>query len=124
MDAHVRAAEVGEPGRRYVISAVSLEVPEAIALLERVAGVRIEPRLVPRSIVRRVGLPLSFLLRHVPAGVRLCPDMVRVLLHGHRYDGSAAEHALGLTYTPVEETLRATVQWYRDQGLIGAGGAA
>ena len=43
-----------------------------------------------------------------------------MLLHGHRYDGSLAERELGLTYTPVEETVRRTLAWYAERGLIRA----
>jgi dihydroflavonol-4-reductase len=48
----------------------------------------------------------------------VCREMVRVLLHGHRYDGSRAERDLGLTYTPPEETIRRTVDWARAEGLL------
>jgi hypothetical protein len=44
--------------------------------------------------------------------------MVRTLLHGHRYDGSHAERALGLRYTDPRETLRKTVDWARAEGHI------
>jgi hypothetical protein len=50
----------------------------------------------------------------------LCSESTRVLLHGHRYDGSLAERELGLAYTPVEETVRRTLAWYAEQGLAPA----
>jgi len=37
---------------------------------------------------------------------------------GHAYDGSKAERELGLRYTPIEETLRRTMDWWIDQGLV------
>jgi dihydroflavonol-4-reductase len=52
--------------------------------------------------------------RHPP----VCREMVRTLLHGHRYDGSRAERELGLRYTDARETLRRTVEWARAQGLV------
>ena len=54
--------------------------------------------------------------RHPP----VCREMVRTLLHGHRYDGSRAERELGLRYTDPRETLRRTVEWARATGLISA----
>ncbi len=48
----------------------------------------------------------------------VCREMVRTLLHGHRYDGSRAERELGLVYTPARETLRRTVDWARAEGLL------
>jgi dihydroflavonol-4-reductase len=39
-------------------------------------------------------------------------------LHGHRYDGSKATRELGLRYTPVEDTLRRTLEWCAERGLV------
>jgi dihydroflavonol-4-reductase len=44
--------------------------------------------------------------------------MMRTLLHGHAYDGSRATRELGLRYTPIEETLRRTLEWYQEHGFI------
>jgi dihydroflavonol-4-reductase len=49
--------------------------------------------------------------------------MVRTLLHGHAYDGGRAARELGLVYTPLEESLRRTVDWYVAEGLAPAPGA-
>ena len=48
----------------------------------------------------------------------VCREMVRTLLHGHRYDGSRAERELGLRYTDPRETVRRTVDWARSAGLL------
>ena len=48
----------------------------------------------------------------------VCREMVRTLLHGHRYDGSRAERELGVQYTKPEDTLRRTVEWARETGLL------
>jgi dihydroflavonol-4-reductase len=49
--------------------------------------------------------------------------MMRTLLHGHAYDGSRATRELGLVYTPFEESLRRTVDWYVAEGLAPAASA-
>jgi dihydroflavonol-4-reductase len=48
----------------------------------------------------------------------ICREMVRTLVHGHSYDGSRAARELGLTYTPLEATLRRTAEWLVEQGLV------
>jgi dihydroflavonol-4-reductase len=62
---------------------------------------------------------------HIEGGFRLagrtppvCRAKVRTMLHGHGYDGSRAERELGLTYTPVHETLARTIEWAVAQGLV------
>ena len=44
--------------------------------------------------------------------------MVRTLIEGSAYDGSKASRDLGLVYTPIETTMRRTISWYIEQGLI------
>jgi dihydroflavonol-4-reductase len=48
----------------------------------------------------------------------VCREMVRTLVHGHRYDGSRAHRELGLSYTPVAETFRRTIEWAEREGLV------
>jgi dihydroflavonol-4-reductase len=50
----------------------------------------------------------------------VCREMVRTLLHGHRYDGSRAERDLGVQYTPPQDTILRTVEWARGAGLLRA----
>ena len=52
------------------------------------------------------------------ASTHRCAAMSREVRRGHVFDGSRAERELGLRYTAPEEWLAATVEWYREQGLI------
>lgn len=115
---HLLAAEHGRAGERYLLSGVTLTTDEALALAAEAAGVTVHPRYVPRPLATggAVLVERAFRLagRHPP----VCRQMVRTLLHGHRYDGSRAERELGLRYTDPRDTLRRTVQWARAEGLL------
>jgi dihydroflavonol-4-reductase len=117
-EAHVLAAERGEPGERYVICGATLTTAEAFDLLSRVSGREVRPRIVPGVLATAVAAVVEAaskaLRRHPP----FCRAMARTMIHGHAYDGSHAARALGLRYTPVEETLRRTLDWARAAGLI------
>jgi dihydroflavonol-4-reductase len=119
-EGHVLAAERGVAGERYLLNGMTLTMSEALELAADVAGVERSPRLLPRPIATAGALLVEggFKLarRHPP----ICREMVRTLLHGHRYDGSRAERELGLRYTDPRETLRRTVEWARATGLIKA----
>ncbi len=115
---HLLAAERGVAGERYLLSGIRLTMTEALELAADVAGVDARPRFAPRAVATIGGacVEAAFALRGEPAPV--CREMVRTLLHGHRYDGSRAERELGLSYTPARETLRKTIQWARAEGLL------
>ena len=115
-EGHVLAEAKGSPGQRYVLSAASLGTPELMELMGRVApGIR-PPRVYP-PVVAKAGVAAS----QVSAKLKgrepaVCGESLRTLLHGHRYDGSRAERELGLTYRPVEDTLRRTAEWLVETG--------
>ncbi len=118
VEGHLLAAERGVGGERYLLNGMTLPIGEALSLAAEVAGVKRHPRLLPgpiATVAATVG-ELGFRLagRHPP----VCREMVRTLLHGHRYDGSRAQRELGLRYTPPRETLRRTVEWALEQGLL------
>jgi dihydroflavonol-4-reductase len=118
VEGHLLAAERGGSGERYLLSGTTLTMNDALALAGEVAGVRRRPVIVPprvasiaASIAER-GFRIAG--RHPP----ICREMVRTLLHGHRYDGSRAERELGLHYMEPRDTLRRTWEWARAEGLL------
>lgn len=118
-EAHLLAEGRGAPGERYLVSGATLTVREAVALLSRVGGVERKVRYLPGwtapAGASLVGAAWHLAGRQAP----VCREMARVLRHGAAYDGSRATRDLGLTYTPLEDWLRTTVDWYRAQGLVG-----
>jgi dihydroflavonol-4-reductase len=120
VEGHVLAAERGVAGRRYVLCGATLTTREAFALLSRVSGRAVRPRIVPAPVASAAGAVVERASRLARRHPPFCRAMARTMLHGHAYDGSRAAVELGLRYTPVEETLRATLDWARAEGLVRA----
>ena len=115
---HLLAAERGVSGERYLLNGIRLPVTELLALAAEVAGVTATPRMLPRPVATLGGAAAELAFRARGRHPPVCREMVRTLLHGHRYDGRRAERELGLNYTPAEETIRRTVDWARAEGLL------
>jgi dihydroflavonol-4-reductase len=118
VEGHVLAAQRGVAGRRYVLCGATMTTAEAFALLSRVSGRVVRPRIVPAAVASAAGAVAEAAYRAARRRPPFCRAMVRTMLHGHVYDGSRAARELGLLYTPVEETLRRTLQWARAEGLV------
>jgi dihydroflavonol-4-reductase len=115
---HLLAGAEGKTGERYVLSGATLTVRDGLALVARLAGVERPVRTLPPSLALAVGTAaeaLGWIRRDSP---RICRELVRTLVHGHAYDGSKAAQALGLRYTLIEESLRRTIGWWAEQGLV------
>ena len=117
-EGHVLAEARGRPGERYVLSGATLAVREAVALLARVAGLETRVRTVPPAVILTASAAAEAAGRLRGRRPAFCRELARTLLHGHAYDGSRAVRELGLRYTPAEETIRRTVAWYVERGLI------
>jgi dihydroflavonol-4-reductase len=95
-----------------------MPVKDALGLVARVTGRA--PRAIPLpagAFVRAAGaLEEGFrLARRDPP---LCRETAAAIVHGHSYDGSRATRELGLSYTAPEETVRRTLAWFGQRGLL------
>ena len=82
-----------------------MRIEDLLELAADVAGVTAAPRLAPRPVARIGGAAAELVFRARRKHPPVCREMVRTLLHGHRYDGTRAERELGLSYTPPRETI-------------------
>jgi dihydroflavonol-4-reductase len=117
-EGHLLAERAGVPGERYLLNGATFSVAEAVDVLRRVVG---RPRRVltlPRASARVGGGLAGAIARVARRDLPACPEMVRTLLHGHRFDGTRAHRELGLDYRPIEATLTRTLAWYADRGLL------
>jgi dihydroflavonol-4-reductase len=117
-EGHILAEAKGRPGERYVLNGATLTVREALEILAQVAGIHERPRLLPPFVAMAGATAVQGVARLRRRRPPVCREMVRTLLHGHAYDGSKATRELGLEYTPIRETLRRTIAWYAQQGMI------
>jgi dihydroflavonol-4-reductase len=119
---HLLAGSKGKPGERYVLSGATLSVREGLALLGRLAGIEQPLRTLPPWLAMTAATvveALAWVRRDTP---QICRELARTLTHGHAYDGSKATRELGLRYSPIEETLRRTIEWWIEEGLLPAPG--
>jgi dihydroflavonol-4-reductase len=113
--AHVRAAEQGEPGERYILGGHNMNTAEALQTAARLIGVR-EPR---PAISRRTAAALL----KVADGLRLpIPATMRALPYWQPYNAEKGWLAFGFTPRPYSDTVCDTVGWFREHGYLGRRG--
>jgi dihydroflavonol-4-reductase len=115
---HILAAERGVPGERYLLCGASTTLRAGLQLLGRLTGIDDAPRFLPPGVAFAAAAGVEVVARARRRRSSFCREMVRTLIEGHAYDGSGAARDLGLTYTPVETTMRRTIAWYIAQGLV------
>jgi dihydroflavonol-4-reductase len=115
--AHVLAARRALPGTRYLVSAPSVTVEDAVEILRSITGRPRRVVWVPRGVVRAIAPLSTAAARFGTRDPIVCAAMIRTLLHGHRYDASRSVTELGVDYRPLADTLRRTLDWHATSGL-------
>jgi dihydroflavonol-4-reductase len=118
VNGHLLAQERGKPGERYLLCGATLSTAEAVELVREIAGTGARPWMVPPALALALAAAVEGGFRAARRDPPVCRAMVRTMLHGHVYDGSKATRELGLDYTPAGETLRRTIRWAAEEGLV------
>ncbi len=116
-EGHAQALERGGKGERYFLGGENATLNGLFALLQRLEGVA-PPRHLPYAVASMVGgaqLLWAELTGHPP---QLTPEVVDVFREHWAYTSAKAERELGYRPTPLEEGLRRTLQWLREQGIV------
>lgn len=117
-EGHVRAAERGRPGRRYVVAGHNLDNAALLRVVSRAAGRRGVALRLPRPVL----VTAAWAMQRVAVARGRRPDLaLPMLAYGMRecfYDNRRAREELGLRFRPFEETVADSLAWYREVGML------
>src|SRR5207302_9750687 len=111
---HVLAAERGITGERYILGGRNATWPALIDRVAKLSGVHHPVVVLPREIARlarvrdALGLPGP-----------LAAEGYELMAQDWRFSSAKAKRELGYGSRPLDQTLRATIDWYVD--LINRG---
>lgn len=115
---HILASELGSPGQRYILSGATLSVGELVGIVNSIVETPVSPRWVSPAVIRTLGVPAAAVISTLRPDSEVCADLVRTILHGHRFSNTRSRDELGLVYAPIESTVARTVSWFADEGLL------
>jgi dihydroflavonol-4-reductase len=108
---HVAADERGEPGERYILGNRNYTLDRLFADLGRVSGV--EPPSLKLPVA--VALAVAEAQARLPGRAQITPAEVRASSLWWTYRNTKAKRELGWRPSPHEDTIEATVAWYRER---------
>jgi dihydroflavonol-4-reductase len=115
---HLRAAERGRVGERYLLTCRNVTLHEFTQLVASCAGVPPPRWRIPYRMawLAALGTELgAWVSRREPWLPRAAVHSVRM---GQRLDGTKAVRELGLPQTPIEEAVRRALAWFREAGFL------
>jgi dihydroflavonol-4-reductase len=112
---HLLAADNGKSGERYILGGVNLGWVQLIDRVAELSGVRYPTLVLPISIRRltrireAAGLPGA-----------LSAEASNLMGQDWRFTSQKARDELGYTSRPLDDTLKATIDWYVELTEAGA----
>ena len=113
---HVRAAERGQPGARYILGGENLAVAEFLSVVAELAGRPWRWRGLPLALAQALTLPSVLRARLGGPAPRLTPGAVAALVHSWALSSVRGRGELGYSVTPARRALQETLAWLQDSG--------
>lgn len=117
--AQVAALELGQVGERYILGGANVPVRQALTLTATLAGVRPPRRQVSLKLLG-ILVGLGEALGRIPLVPSLRLEHAKTTHQWQPLNTEKAQRELGLSPRPLEETIEASLTWFRTHGYIKA----
>ena len=107
----------GKNNERYVLNSFRLDVETLIQNLKSVTNWNGSPIYISKQFLAGLGPLFDIFGKFTSLGGVICGETIRVLSHGHLYDGQKAKKELGLNYTSVDDFISKTISWLNREKL-------
>ncbi len=114
----IQAEKSASSGSQYILAGEWYTVRELAESVHRLSGVK-PPRFTSPLWLARAAAPFSELLAKFHGHEPLLTAEAVITLKSHRLiDVSMAERELGYTHRPLDETIRDTLAWFEEKGML------
>jgi len=117
-EAHVRAAERGRVGERYILGGENLTMRDILRELSELTGLPLPRVRLPYAPVLALSYANAALSRLTGSVPRMTPDTIRMSRHRMYYDAGKAVRELDLAPASSRQALAKAVAWFRGNGYV------
>ena len=107
----------GKDNERYVLNSFRLNIETLIENLKTITNWDGSPIYMSKQFLVGLGPLFDIFGKFTSLSGVICGETIRVLTHGHLYDGQKAEKELGLNYTSVDDFISKTITWLNSEKL-------
>ena len=115
---HLLGATKGLDSERYILNSFYMLSTELIQKLRDLTEWDKRVTYLPKSILRSLGYFGDVYKLFSNSNPLICSESLRVIAHGHKYDGGKAKLDLGLEYKSVDNFIVDTIRWLNNEGIV------
>jgi dihydroflavonol-4-reductase len=115
---HILAGEKGRKGECYILSGQQISVLQLLKFLEEITGVKAPSLKVPHQVARVTGFFNVLYCNLMKIKPLFTPFSIDVLASNSLVSCQKAQDELGYSSRSIYESIRDTVQWFKQKGMI------
>ena len=118
-EGHILAAEKGVVGERYILGNRNFTLLELFNLLENITGISKPKMKIPYFMALMSGYFIERILgMSFPNYSTMDVDSVKLSRFRWNFDSSKAIKELGYAPSDIEESIRKTIKWFKENGYL------
>lgn len=118
-EGHLLAAEKGKVGERYILGNTNLTINELFDMLERLTGISRPKMKIPYTFALVSGYLVERILGiGFPNYSTMDVDSVKLSKYKWFVDSPKAEKELGYKKSDIEQSIKKTVDWFKENGYL------
>ena len=114
----ILACEKGKKGECYILSGQQISVQQLLKFLEEISGVKAPSFKIPHQAARAVGFFNVLYCNLVKIKPLFTPFSIDVLASNSLVSCQKAQDELGYSPRSIYESIKDTVRWFRQKGII------
>jgi dihydroflavonol-4-reductase len=115
---HILAGEKGRKGECYILSGQQISVLQLLKFLEEITGAKAPSLKVPHQVARVTGFFNVLYCNLMKIKPLFTPFSIDVLASNSLVSCQKAQDELGYSSRSIYESIRDTVQWFKQKGMI------
>ncbi len=117
-EGHILVAEKGRTGEKYILSGEWMSVDDILHEVAKVTNAPFPRWKVPGNLALTVARMITSYCMLTGAKVLINQDSVSTLMGNSLISSEKARRELGYTSRPLRQTIRDTLEWFREQGWL------
>ncbi len=116
--AHVAAVDKGVCGEQYILAGHTMKLADLLRKMGALMGCKVPTTTVPGFVLQWLGFLMGMFAQISGNEPDISPEMAAFMAKKNLYDSSKAEATLGLKPTGLDECLRDSFDWLKQENLL------
>ena len=118
VDAHINAVDHGRTGEQYILGGETMKLADMLRKMGALLDCKVPGIVAPAALLRLIGQVSSLAARFTHREPNISLETALFMGRSHVYDSSKAQRELGLKTASLDECLRDSIEWLKQEKLL------